>query len=155
MKSIASIIFFLPLILFLVIMLFNLGLLGTSQTMDIPFLYNGEAPIVLWIVSFFVAYVLGLWATFKFSNFFSGLKKERLGWEITDLKAELYDKQGSLIDNIKKEFDETLKKYKDEAAKDRKTYTTETDKILNNLQFEVNTLAGKITDFETAIKKEL
>ena len=123
--------------------------------MNIPFLYNGDAPIVLWIISFFVAYVLGLWATFKFSNFFSGLKKEKLGWEITDLKAELYDKQGSLIENIKKEFETTLTKYKDEANKDRKMYKTETDKILNNLQFEVNTLWGKISDFEAAIKKEL
>jgi len=155
MKSIASIIFFLPLILFLVIMLFNMGLLWTSGSMNIPFLYSGEAPIVLWIISFFVAYVLGLWATFKFSNFFSGLKKNKLGNEVSDLKAELYDKQGSLIDNIKKEFDTNLSSYKDEANKDRKTYKAETDKILNNLQFEITQLTEKMANFETAIKKEL
>ena len=148
MKSLASIIFFIPLILFLIIMLFNMGLLWTSQNMNIPFLYSWEAPIVLWIISYFVIYILGLWATFKFSNFFSGLKKEKLGGEITDLKAELYDKQWSLIDNIKKEFDWNLSGYKNEAEKDRKVYKTETDKILNNLQFEVTQLAEKIEELK-------
>lgn len=148
MKSLTSIIFFIPLILFLIMMLFNMSLLGINQNISIPFLYSGETPIVLWIVSYFVLYVLSLWATFKFSNFFSWLKKEKLGGEINDLKAELYDKQWNLISSIKKEFQTTLESLEIEAEKDRKTYKAQTDKVLNNLQFEITQLAETIEELK-------
>ena len=89
--------------------------------------------------------------TFKFSNFFSNVAKWKLGNQVNDLKAELHDKQGDLINSIKKDFHATLTAYQTEAEKDRKVYKTETDKILNNLQFEITQLSEKIK--ETKIKK--
>ena len=85
---------------------------------------------------------------FKFSNFFANMKTGKLWDEVSDLKAELYDKQWALIDNIKKDFDTNIAQYKEEWEKDRKLYKTETDKILNNLQFEVTTLAEKIEELK-------
>ena len=76
------------------------------------------------------------------------MKTGKLWDEVSDLKAELYDKQWALIDNIKKDFDTNIAQYKEEWEKDRKLYKTETDKILNNLQFEVTTLAEKIEELK-------
>jgi hypothetical protein len=53
-----------------------------------------------------------------------------------------------LISNIKKDFDTNIAQYKEEGEKNRKLYKTETDKILNNLQFEVTTLAEKIEELK-------
>ncbi len=130
-------------------------LLWVNQNITVPFIYSGEAPAILLISAYFIIYVLGLWATFKFSNFFSGVQKGKLWDQVHELKAELYDKQWALIENIKKNFDENLNWYKEEWAKDRKVYKTETDKILNNLQFEITQLTEKMANFEAAIKKEL
>jgi hypothetical protein len=53
-----------------------------------------------------------------------------------------------LITHIKKDFDTNIAQYKEESEKNRKLYKTETDKILNNLQFEVTTLAEKIEELK-------
>ena len=131
-------------------MILNIWLLGHTAEIRIPFIYSWEMPIILLISAYFVIYILWLWITFKFSNFFSGVAKGKLWAQVSDLKAELYDKQWSLIDDIKKEFSEQLTAYKEIAEKDRKTYKSETDKILNNLQFEVTELSWKIEE----LKKE-
>ena len=76
------------------------------------------------------------------------MKTGKLWNEVSDLKAELYDKQWALIGNIKKDFYTNIAQYKEESEKNRKLYKTETDKILNNLQFEVTTLAEKIEELK-------
>ena len=148
MKSLSSFIFFLPVIVYLIFLVTNLWLLGETQTVRIPFVFSDEIQVVLMISLFFILYIIWLWLTFKFSNFFSSVQKWKLGTQVNDLKAELHDKQWDLINSIRNDFETNLWAYKVEAEKDRKIYKTETDKILNNLQFEITQLSEKIVEFK-------
>ena len=148
MKFFWTIVFFLPIIIYLLFLVLNFWIVWISQEVNLFFLFNWEVQIVLMLSIFFILYILGLWAMFKFSNFFANMKTGKLWNEVSDLKAELYDKQWALISNIKKDFDTNIAQYKAEGEKDRKVYKTETDKILNNLQFEVTKLAEKIEELK-------
>lgn len=148
MKFLWTMVFFFPIIIYLAFLVLNFPLAWVSKEVNFFFLYKWEVQIVLILSIFFILYTLGLWGLFKFSNFFAAVKTGKLGDQVNGLKAELYDKQWSLIEWIKSEFSKNISEYKAEAEKDRKLYKTETDKILNNLQFEVTTLTEKVAEIK-------
>lgn len=76
---------------------------------------------------------------------FSSMKTKKVEKENFDLKTKLLNKQGDLIGNIEKHFDDVLAKYKTESDKKLELYKKETDKVVSNFEHQIKSLGDKIT----------
>ena len=67
------------------------------------------------------------------------------------MKAELHDKQPELIERIKQEFGVIIEEIKAQSEQDKKAYKTQTDKVLQNLEFEIKALQTKVENMNKTI----
>lgn len=75
---------------------------------------------------------------------FSSMKNKKVEKENFDLKTKLLNKQSDLIENIEKNFSDTLTKFKAESDKKLELYKKENDKIVSNMEHQMKTLWDKI-----------
>lgn len=150
MRSLLNVFLFVPMIIYIAFLAMNWDLLGMRGDANFFFLASiKQAPILAFTIIFFCLYVLLIWLLLKFSNLFTEVKTARLGNKVDHLKAELYDKQDKIINNIKKEFEGTLKKIKEDNDKKLEATKKETEKISSNLEYELK----KIQDLMKKIGK--
>ena len=151
MKNLSTVLFFLPVIVFLLFLVLNFPILSYTDEINLFFIATPQSRVILWMAIFFILYTIGLWATFKFTNYFSGIKSDKKTWEIEHLKAELHDKQPELIERIKQEFWVVIEEIKAQSEQDKKAYKTQTDKVLQNLEFEIKALQTKVENMNKTI----
>ena len=94
MQRFISILFFLPLCIFLGILAINPTTLFLKGSISLPFIFElTDIPVIAWGTVFFSLYIIMIWILLKFSNLFSNIKKQKLETEINRLKANIHDGQ--------------------------------------------------------------
>lgn len=116
MNKLSDIFFLIGIIILLAFLMLNLDLSSTNLETNLVF-YTWEINIVLYLIIAFIAYIILIWILLKFSDIFTKWKQNKLGSEINELKAKLYDNQSDLLKSVdnsfKKEFLELDKSIKE------------------------------------------
>jgi len=72
------------------------------------------------------------------------MRAKKLEKEVYELKSQLLNKQGDLIQNIENKFDTKISDLKTEADKKLDLYKKENEKVVTNVQYDFKTLWDKI-----------
>lgn len=136
---------FIPAFIYLALLVINFDIFKASTEINFFWISSFELPVVIFISIFFILYIVLLWAGFNFSTMFSSMKTKKVEKENFDLKTKLLNKQGDLIGNIEKHFDDVLAKYKTESDKKLELYKKETDKVVSNFEHQIKSLGDKIS----------
>ncbi len=145
MKKLISLLFFIPLFVYLFIALLNPTIL--FQTSDIHlfwFFEMKQIPILAYTVVFFASYIIIIWLLLKFSDIFSNIQKSKLENEVNRLKANLQDGQGNILNDIKTEFWKILEKSQTETKQTIDILKKENEKIISQLNYEIKGLKEKV-----------
>ncbi len=141
---------FLPALAYLGLLVLNLDIFKANTEINFFWLASFNIPVVIFISIFFILYILLLWIGFNFSNVFTNMKTKKLEKEVFDLKSKLLNKQGELLKNIENHFDDVLAKHKTESDKKLELYKKENDKIVSNMNHDMQALGDKITKLAKA-----
>lgn len=144
MKNIKNIIILSPILIYLILLLINNDILTSTQKVNIFWIFKPELPIIVLISIFFIIYIIILYFSEKFSMFFAWNKAKNLEQEILKLKASLQEQTPELVSEMKKEFKTIVEEIKTENKKSLDLSKKETDKILWNIEIEINNLKEKI-----------
>lgn len=144
MKKFSYIIFFIPLIVYIILMMFNFSVLSLSSEISFFALWSIQMPVVLFITLFFVAYIVTIWFVLKFSDFFSERKNRKLEEKVNALKAELFDNQSELIESITSDFRSILSKFQKENNDTVVAFKSENQKVVSNIEFELQNIKNNL-----------
>lgn len=145
MKKFISLLFFIPLCIYLFVALINPTILFQTSDINILWFFQiKQAPIFAYTIVFFAGYIIIIWLLLKFSDIFSNMQKSKLVNEVNRLKANLQDGQGSILSEIKAEFGQILEKAQTEQKQAIETLKKENEKITSQLVYEIKWLKEKI-----------
>lgn len=143
MKNILNIILLLPILLYLIILLFNNELLNIKWNLNLFFI-SFEVNIITFISAFFVLYILIIYFIFKFSTFFVTNKNKNLNDKMNKLKADMFDKEPILLEKIEQKFEEILRKSWDKNRDNIEIMKKENEKIITNLNYDLKVIKENI-----------
>lgn len=133
-----------PALAFLLLLLINLSIFSASTEINFFWITTFQLPVVIFTTIFFVLYILLIWLGFNFKWAFSDMRAKKLEKEVYELKSQLLNKQGDLIQNIENKFDTKISDLKTEADKKLDLYKKENEKVVTNVQYDFKTLWDKI-----------
>jgi hypothetical protein len=147
MKPFLNLVLLFPLLLYVLLLLINIGPLATSFDINIFWLFTVNTSVIVIISFFFIWYLTLLWLVFKFSSVFSNHKNKKLTQEVSDLKAKLADGQAELIAKITSEL-------KAENDKKLELYKKENSKMTWNVDLELWNIKKKLDKLEKLEKEK-
>lgn len=138
MKSFLNLILLLPLLVYALLLLINLDVMSQSITLNMFWLFDFQASVIVMISFFFIGYLALLWWIFKFSHFFIWKQNKKLQSEVSQLKSDIADNQEQIIakvvERLKAENDLKLELYKKEVTKITGNMELQFDAIKNKLE---------------------
>jgi len=143
MKNIINIILLSPVLFYVVLLLINSDLLAKKENVNIFWIWDVNIPVIAIISIFFVAYIFLMYFSWKFSSFFSDHKLKKLQEENLKLKAEIADLIPEITKNIDEKIEKLVEDFKTMTDKSLELHKKETNKVLGNLEYEIQNLKEK------------
>ncbi|ATU05341.1 hypothetical protein BKN14_02710 [Candidatus Gracilibacteria bacterium HOT-871] len=139
-----KILMLIPVVAYMALVVFNLDMLNTSNTINIFGLADFNAPALLYSSIFWILYTILVFIFFDIKLALKNRSINRLEEEIFELKTKLYDVREDEIrefikdykgnlDEFTQEQRELFEKFKSESERDLLKQKSETDRILEKL----------------------
>lgn len=126
----------LPILLYLVVILWNIWLLNEIKDVNILWLQTYSVPVFLFSSIFIVLYAILVFFVYDWLNSFLHYKIDNLDKQIVELKSKLYDWQEKLLSKITKETENYVLKLKESDEKKLFDFNAKNEKLLEELRKE-------------------
>ena len=136
--------FLLPALLYLGLLILNLGMFSASYEVNFFWIARFEISVILFATLFFILYIGLLWVWFQFFWMFKDVEVRKRESENTKLKEQLLSGQWELISQIEERLQDILYSQQWESDKNLERYRKENEKVISNIIFEIKSLSDKI-----------
>ena len=101
-----------PVLLYLALILVNVPLLQSAQTINIFWATSIDIPMFLFSSGFVVIYGLSIYLVYNGIQWYQLHKINKLNRELIEIKSELYDGQSDILEKIQGDFELQLENFK-------------------------------------------
>lgn len=144
MKNIINILLLSPILIYLILLSINIDLLKVEEKVSIFWIWEFSIPIIGFITIFFVLYIFIIYFSWKFFTFFINSKNKNLEEEKIQLKAKLSEQIPEIEKKMEEKFDKIIEEIKEINNKNLELHKKETNKVLWNLEYEIQNLKTKL-----------